>query len=191
MNKEVLKMKKTIIMAIIAIFAMSFASFSDGWVYDGYGNWLYEENGEFVKATWKNIDGINYYFDTKGYWLETENLAAVKISGREIVTFTMEGKDYNDRSYKTKVTLPRPIVSGTNAEVINEFIKKEFQNAITKFFEETRINSLFLQTELNASEMMEARNQRGIIEVGYFGGVMFNLYIDTNKLEMWATRNVN
>ena len=53
------------------------------------------------------------------------------------------------------------------------------------------MNSLFLQTELKASEMMEARNQRGIIEIGYFGGVMFNLYIDTNKLEMWAMRNVN
>lgn len=191
MNNEAAKTKHLIILATIAVFGMAFASFADGWVYDGYGNWLYEENGEFLKATWKNIDGINYYFDTKGYWLETESLAEVKLAGRETVTFTMEGKDYNDRSYKVKVTMPRPIVAGTNADAINEFIKRDFQNAITKFFEETRMNGLFLLTELRSDEMMEARNQRGVIELGYFGGAMFNLYIDTNKLEMWATRNFN
>ena len=176
---------------LIAIFALPLATFADGWVNDGYGNWLYEENGEYIKATWKNIDGVNYYFDTKGYWLDTGSLVEHKLAGSEMATFTMEGKDYSDRKYKTKVTIPRPILSGTNADNINEFIKKEFQNAITKFFEETRINSLFLTPEIKVSELLEIYNVRGVIGIGYFGGSMFNLYIDTNKLEMWATRNTN
>lgn len=176
------------------VFIMSFytlATFADGWIDDGYGNWLYEENGELLKATWKNIDGVNYYFDTKGFWLPTESLVETKLAGSENVTFVMEGKDESGRNYKTKITLPRPIISGTNADAINEFIKKEFENAIKKFYLETRVNSFFLIPEIKISEVLEAYNVRGVIGLGYFGGGMFNLYIDTKKLEMWATRNLN
>ena len=185
-NKKIL-----IFVVLIIVLLMPSAAFADGWVNDGYGNWLYEENGEFVKATWKNINGVNYYFDTKGYWLDTGNLSDHKLAGREMTTFIMEGKDYNDRKYKTKVTIPMPILSGENADAINEFIKKEFQNTITKFYEETRLDILFLTTEIKVAEMMEIYNVRGVVGIGYFGGSMFNLYIDTNKLEMWATRNIN
>lgn len=189
--KKINNKKILIFVVIILVVLTSSVAFADGWVNDGYGNWLYEENGEFVKATWKNIDGVNYYFDTKGYWLETQAQTEYKLSGREVVTFIMEGKDYNDRNYKTKVTIPRPILSGNNAEAINEFIKKEFQNIVTKYYQETKEGILFLTTEIKVGEMMEIYNLRGVVGIGYFGGSMFNLYIDTNKLEMWATSNIN
>ena len=183
--------KKIYIIALLFILILPFASFADGWIDDGRGNWLYEENGELLKNTWKNIDGINYYFDTQGNWLPTEPLKDNKLVGSERVTFYMEGKDEKNRKYKTKVSVPRPIIGGTNADAINEFIKKEFQNTITKYYEETKLNGLFLMTEIEIGEMLEAYNQRGVIGLGYFGGGMFNLYIDTKKFEMWAMRNVN
>lgn len=183
--------KKLVLISLFIVPLISFSAIADGWVNDGYGNWLYMENGEYVKATWKNIDGVNYYFDTKGYWLPTEPVVDSKLAGSEKVTFIMEGKDESDRKYKTKITLPRPIISGANADAINEFIKRDFEKVITKYYVDTRINSLFLVPEIKIVEVMEAYNVRGIIGLGYFGGGMFNLYIDTNKLEMWATRNVN
>ena len=188
---KIQKIKKIVLIALIVLIVTSFSSFADGWINDGYGNWLYMENGEYVKATWKNIDGVNYYFDTKGYWLPTEPMVENKLSGSENVTFIMEGKDDHDRRYKTKITVPRPIISGTNADAINEFIKKDFQDTIIKYYRETKINSFFLIPEIKVREVLEAYNVRGIIGLGYFSGDMFNLYIDTNKLEMWATRNIN
>ena len=123
--------------------------------------------------------------------LGEEVVPETKVAGRETISFVMEGKDYSNRSYKTKVTLPMPIVGGVNEDAINEFIKNNFQKAITKFYEETRISSLFLTPEITVEVMLEGRNMRGVIEVSYLGGSMFNLYIDTKKLEMWATRNIN
>ena len=101
--------KKIYIIALLFVLILPFASFADGWIDDGRGNWLYEENGELLKATWKNIDGVNYYFDTQGYWLPTEPLKEIKLVGSERVTFYMEGKDEKNRKYKTKVSVPRPI----------------------------------------------------------------------------------
>ena len=183
--------KKFIVLFVLAIFSLANFVMADGWVNDGYGNWLYEENGEYLKATVKTIDGINYYFDTKGYWLPTENLKPVKMSGSEMVSFTIEGKDYSNRNYKTKITLPRPIVSGENEEVLNEFIKNEFEKAVGKYYEEHSLSILFLTPEIKIDNIFEIYNLHDVIGFGYIGGGMFNLYLDTKKLELWAQSNRN
>lgn len=183
--------KKTNKLSIILVFVLMCASsiFADGWVNDGYGNWLYEENGNFIKNETRVIDGIECYFNYQGYWIPRGEYKKVWLVNKEIVSFTIEGKDYSDRKYKTKIKIPMPIVAGENADAINEFIRKEFNNTIRKYFEEWRLSILFLQSEIEISEMLEAQNARGIISFGYLGGGMFNLYIDTNKYEMWAIPN--
>lgn len=180
---------KKIILAILSIFIYTSSIFADGWVNDGYGNWLYEENGSFVKNENRVIDGVECYFNYQGYWIPRGEYKKVWLKNKEVISFTIEGKDYNDRKYKTKIKIPMPIVDGENADAINEFIRKEFNNAIRKYFEEYRQSILFLQPEVEISEMLEAQNARGVISFGYLGGGTFNLYIDTNKMEMWAIPN--
>lgn len=178
-----------IFLVIVFVFVYVNTIFADGWVNDGYGNWLYEENGSFVKNESRVIDGVECYFNYAGYWMPRESYKKVRLKSKEMVSFIMEGKDYNNRKYKTKIKLPMPIVEGENADILNEFIRKEFINTIKKYFEEWRISILFLEPEIEISEMLEGKNEHGVICFGYLGGGMFNLYIDTNKLEMWAVPN--
>lgn len=39
---------------------------ANGWVQDG-DKWKYEENGDFVKNDWRELDNSIYYFDTEGH----------------------------------------------------------------------------------------------------------------------------
>lgn len=178
---------KKILSIIFIVFTMASFVYADGWIYDGY-NWQYEENGELLVNTYKNIDGVNYYFDTKGNWIPREPVVSLKFKGSEMYKFTMEGKDYNDRKYKTEVSIPMPILTGTNEAEVNEFIKKEFENAIKKFIEERYVNRLFLVPKMEIDEALEVYNVHDVIGIGYIGDLMFNLYIDTKKLEMWAAK---
>lgn len=177
------------IFVIMLVLFLSSNVFASGWIKNESGNWLYEENGVFVKNTTKVIDCVEYYFNANGIWVPWEVMQNVKLVNREMVTFTMEGKDYNDRNYKTKITIAMPILGGENSDVINEFIRKEFVNVIKKYFEDYRLSILFLQPEIELKEMHEGKNERGVISFGYFGGGMFNLYINTRKMEMWALPN--
>ncbi len=180
-------MKKSVFIILICVLFVN-AVRADGWIYDGYNNWQYEENGELVRNTWKNIDGVNYYFDTKGNWLPTKPEVNVKLKTSERVTFIMEGKDYSNRKYKTEISIPMPILSGTNEEALNEFIKKEFQNTIKKYVEERMIKKLFLTPKIELAEIFEIYNVHDVVGIGYIGDTIFNLYIDAKKLEMWADK---
>lgn len=180
---------KKILVFIVFLVIGAESIFANGWIKDEFGNWLYEENGVFVKNSYKFIDGVEYYFNNDGHWIQNASSKKVSLSSRKNVTFVLEGKDYSDRNYKTEVTIAMPIVKGENAEAINTFIEKEFQNAITKYFLEWRINMLFLLPKIEIKEMLEGKNERGVICFGYFGGGMFNLYLDSNKMEMWAVPN--
>lgn len=177
------------IFVIMLVLFLSSNVFASGWIKNESGNWLYEENGVFVKNTTKVIDGVEYYFNSNGIWVPWELMQKVKLVNREMVTFTMEGKDYNDRKYKTKFNVVMPILGGENSVAINEFIRKEFVNVIKKYYEDYRLSILFLQPEIELKEMLEGKNERGVISFGYFGGGMFNLYINTRKMEMWAMPN--
>lgn len=163
--------------------------FASGWIKNGSGSWLYEEDGVYVRNTIKVVDGVEYYFNNDGIWVPWETMQKVKLVNREMVTFTMEGIDYNERKYKTKFNIVMPILGGENSEIINEFVKKEFINVMKKYFTDYRLSILFLQPEIEIKEMHEGKNERGVISFGYFGGGMFNLYIDTRKMEMWAIPN--
>lgn len=177
------------IFVIMLVLFLSSNVFASGWIKNESGNWLYEENGVFVKNTTKVIDGVEYYFNSNGIWVPWEAMQKVKLVNREMVTFTMEGRDYNDRKYKTKFNVVMPILGGENSEAINEFIRKEFVNVIKKYYEDYRLSILFLQPEIELKEMLEGKNERGVISFGYFGGGMFNLYINIRKMEMWAMPN--
>lgn len=181
-------MKKVVILTLL-ICLFTTPVFADGWVDDGYGNWLYEENGNYVRNDWRTIDGVTYYFNYQGYWLPKEPVRDVKLKNKEKVSFVIEGKDYDDRKYKTEIIMPMPVVEGKNSVAINEFINNEFKNVMTKYFTEWEINLLFLTPKIEIDEMLEGQNKNGVICFSYFGGQMLNLYLDTNKMEMWAMPN--
>ena len=183
-----MKISKRIIFIVLLIISVE-STYADGWVDDGYGNWLYEEKGEYVKNDVRTFDGVNYYFDTKGYWIPREKVADVKLKDKELTTFVIEGQDYKDRKFKVTVKIPMPIVSGKNEAAVNEFIRKEFQNAVSNFLEEKYINKLFLLTEIEETEMMEIYNLHDIIAFGYLGDVIFNLYVDTKNFDMWGMKD--
>ena len=180
---------KRIITSILVVCLNASIVFSDGWINDGYGNWLYEENGSYVKNDTRVIDGVSYYFNHDGYWIPRTPIKTIWLKGKEMVKFTLEGKDYNDRKYKTEVNMAMPIVDGENAEYLNQFIKNEFVNVMKSYFEKYRISILFLIPKMTIEDMLEAQNNNGVICFGYFGGGMINLYLDTKKIKMWALPN--
>ena len=184
-----MKVSKIIKSTLLIMLVMSSTLFADGWKQTEFGNWQYEENGELVKATSKVIDGVTYYFDTKGNWLPREAQTSVKLTGREEIVVNLTGKDYKNRKYDTKIKIPMPIVSGTNETAINAFIKQEFPNVIKKYFEENYANNLFLMDEMKLEQMLEVCNVHNVIGFGYFGGGMFNVYLDCNEMKMWAVKN--
>ena len=184
-----MKIEKIIKKVLILIVVFTNATFADGWKQTEYGNWQYEENGEILKATNKVIDGVNYYFDTKGNWIPREPQVSLKMSGREEVIVELIGTDYENRHYNTKVKIPMPIVSGENETIINDFIRQEFPNAIRKYFEEYYMNTLFLLPEIKLRELVEVYNVHNVIGFGYLGGGMFNVYLDYKDMKMWAAKN--
>ena len=115
-----MKVIRIIVLTILIMTIMQNCLFADGWKQTEFGNWQYEENGELVKATNKVIDGVNYYFDTKGNWIPRENQVSIKLSGREEVVVELIGKDYENRNYNTKVKIPMPVVSGENETIIKQ-----------------------------------------------------------------------
>lgn len=184
-------MRKCRILKLIFVITIVFSitSFADGWQQTEFGNWQYVENGEILKATSKVIDGVNYYFDTKGNWIPRESESSIKMTGREDIIVELKGVDYENRNYNTKIKVPMPIVSGENDIVINDFIRQEFPIVIKKYFEEYYINRLFLLPEINMSELLEVYNVHNIIGFGYLGGGMFNVYLDYKEMKMWAVKN--
>ena len=184
-----MKVIRIIVLTILIMTIMQNCLFADGWKQTEFGNWQYEENGELVKATNKVIDGVNYYFDTKGNWIPRENQVSIKLSGREEVVVELIGKDYENRNYNTKVKIPMPVVSGENETIINDFIRQEFPNAIRKYFEEYYINTLFLLPEISIRELLEIYNVHNVIGFGYLGGGMFNVYLDYKEMKIWAVKN--
>lgn len=184
-------MKKCVIIKLVTIIVLMLCNitFADGWRQTEFGNWQYIENGELVKATSKVIDGVNYYFDTKGNWIPREPESSLKMVGREDIIIEMTGKDFENRKYNTKIKIPMPIVSGDNEIVINNFIRQEYPNVIKKYFEEYYINRLFLFPEIKLNELLEVYNVHNIIGFGYLGGGMFNVYLDYNEMKMWAVKN--
>ena len=84
-----MKVSKIIKSTLLIMLVMSSTLFADGWKQTEFGNWQYEENGELVKATSKVIDGVTYYFDTKGNWLPREAQTSVKLTGREEIVVNL------------------------------------------------------------------------------------------------------
>ena len=180
---------KKIYSIIIFMIILSYSVFADGWKQTEFGNWQYEENGSILKATSKLIDGVVYYFDTKGDWIPRENFSTVKLSGKTEIVVELIGEDYENRNYNTKIKISMPIVCGDNDIFINEFIKDEFPNVIKKYFEDEYINSLFLLPEIEIKEMLEIYNIHDVLGFGYIGGRMFNVYLDYKNMKMWASKN--
>lgn len=183
---KVCRIIKSIILMIVV---MQAAIFADGWRQTEFGNWQYIENGELVKATNKVIDGVNYYFDTKGNWIPREEIKRIKMVGREDIVIHFVGKDNKNRNYDTKLTIPMPIISGENELIINEYIKKEFPIVIKKYFEENYLDAMFLMPKMKLSEVIEIYNMHDVIAFGYFGAGMFNVYLDYKEMKMWVVNN--
>lgn len=169
------------------ISSFSFPSFSDGWYYDG-ANWLYEENGEYVRADVRTIDGVNYYFDTYGYWIPRENSTGVKLKTYETKSFVMKGKDYEGRNYETKFTYLCPIIEGKNSEAINQFIRDNIEETYKKYIEEHCLNMLFLAPKLTQHTIIESYNEKNTIGFSFLGGLRLSLYINYDKMIMWVVR---
>lgn len=184
-----MKTSKIVILIFVMSIVLCSIIFADGWQQTEFGNWQYVENGEILRATSKVIDGVNYYFDTKGNWIPREAESSIKMTGREDIVVELKGVDYENRNYNTKINVPMPIVSGENDIIINEFIRQEFPNVIKKYFEEYYINRLFLLPEINMRELLEVYNVHNIIGFGYLGGGMFNVYLDYKEMKMWAVKN--
>ena len=174
---------------IVTIFISSFTAFADGWVYDG-ANWLYEENGDFVRSDVRTIDGVNYYFDTYGYWIPRDKASAtgIKLKTYETKSFTMKGEDYNGRKYDTTYTYLLPIVEGSNEDAINKFISDNIEDTFKKYIEEKFLDALFLTPKLTQHTIIESYNEKNIIGFSYLGGLKFTLYVNYNKMIMWVTR---
>lgn len=182
--------KNIIIKLILALlFILSNVVLADGWIQTEFGNWQYIENGEPIRATNKVIDGVNYYFDTKGNWIPREEIKRIKMVGKEDTNIHFIGKDTKNRNYDTILTLPMPIVSGENELAINEYIRKEFPNVIRKYFEEHYIDAMFLMPKIKLNEVIEIYNMHDVIAFGYFGAGMFNVYLDYKEMKMWAVNN--
>ena len=180
---------KIIRLALVLSIILCSTIFADGWRQTEFGNWQYVENGELLRATSKVIDGVIYYFDTKGDWIPREAETSIKMTGKEEIIVQVSGKDYENRAYNTKIKLPMPIVSGENEIVINEFIRNEFPNVIKKYFEDYYMNMFFLLPEIRLNELLEVYNVHNVIGFGYLGGGMFNVYLDYKEMKMWAVKN--
>lgn len=55
-----------IILAFLLSLSFVNVNRANGWVQDG-DKWKYEENGDFVKNDWRELDNSIYYFDTEGH----------------------------------------------------------------------------------------------------------------------------
>lgn len=177
--------KNFIILSFVLIYAIS--TYADGWYYDG-ANWLYEENGEYVRGDVRTIDGVNYYFDTYGYWLPRENVTNVKLKTYESKFFIMKGKDYENRNYETKFTYLCPIVEGENSDAINNFISENIEETLKKYIEDNFLNMLFLTPKITQHTIIESYNEKNTISFSYLGGFRLTLFVNYDKMIMWIVR---
>ena len=65
-----MRKKKIIVAMLAAILTLSsvFSSFAGQWKEDEKGKW-YEEDGNYITSSWKEIEGKQYYFGADGYML--------------------------------------------------------------------------------------------------------------------------
>lgn len=182
--------KKLIIKNFIClVLCFSFITnvYADGWINDG-ANWQYEENGKLVRGDVRNIDGVNYYFDTYGNWIPRDENVSYKLKATETKSFTLEGEDYKNRKYKVKYTYLLPIVDGENAEAVNKFISENIEKTIGDFILEKYGQALFLLTEMSNMELIDMHNEKDTIAFSYLGSPRYSLYVNYKKSIMWIVQ---